>query len=82
MASITARHMTRMAWLANLTRILENKVEGVQPPLTVTRTCRSPASAEAETVVAIFGVSAGAERLLNSALRASPKILLFALSEL
>ena len=43
---------------------------------------RSPASAEAETVIAIFGFSAGAGRLLNSALRASPKILLFALSEL
>ena len=33
-------------------------------------------------MIAIFGFSAGAGRLLNSALRASPKILLFALSEL
>ena len=43
---------------------------------------RSHASAGAEAAIAIFVFSAGAERLLNSALRASPKILLFALSEL
>jgi hypothetical protein len=33
-------------------------------------------------VIDLFGFSAGAWRLPNSALRASPKILLFALSEL
>ena len=34
-------------------------------------------------MIGIFGFSAGAKRLLpNSALRASPKIVLFALSEL
>ena len=43
---------------------------------------RPPASASAAAVVDLFGFSAGAWRLPNSALRASPKILLFALSEL
>ena len=33
-------------------------------------------------MIDLFGFSAGARRLLNSALRASPKIVLFAVSEL
>ena len=43
---------------------------------------RSPAAAGAEAVIDLFGFSAGARRLPNSALRASPKIVRFALSEL
>ena len=43
---------------------------------------RPPAAASAAAVIDLFGFSAGAWRLPNSALRASPKIFLFALSEL
>ena len=43
---------------------------------------RPPAADSAAAVIDLFDFSAGAWRLQNSALRASPKILLFALSEL
>ena len=52
------------------------------PFLCSSKFSRSPAAAGAEAVTDIFGFSAGARRLPNSALHAaSPKIVLFALPE-